>query len=243
MFIARHADNRTGRCSKSLTEIASAFAISHDTVSRYLLTLEKFGLVAREERDRGRTSVFVVLQVQKRAGRLQAGDSATKPRLDSQSVASASPPALGRTPTASPHTPTASGNKDRRLFQDSLKTKPTPSLAKVDPRFTPIKEFVKRCCEHAGVPFVWDASEAANLNRWLKAAPDHPLESCLELVRERFRSAREPGERPRKWIGDLGRFTGGRAAHGHTKRTRIQDSLESIRRSAGITLTDLGSKG
>jgi hypothetical protein len=100
------------------------------------------------------------------------------------------------------------------LIPDSLNTdssiaaQPKPAT---DSRFHPIREHVKRCCEHAKVPFVWDGGEGSHLSKWLKAAPAsaYPLEVCIELVKNRFRLAREPGERPRKWIGDLGKFAGG----------------------------------
>jgi hypothetical protein len=98
--------------------------------------------------------------------------------------------------------------------------------AATDSRFQPIKKHVEKCCKHVNVPFVWEASEATHLSKWLKAAPNVPLETCIEYVKNRFRLAREPGERPRKWIGDLGKFaTQQVSTHGQvTKAQRNEDS-------------------
>ena len=126
------------------------------------------------------------------------------------------------------------------------KSKPASRSAKPrDPRFEPIREHIEKCCKHAGVPFVWDASEATHLSNWLKATPNiiAPVETCIEYVKNRFRLAREPGERPRKWIGDLGKFAG--ATNGTNQptssvgkhqavRDHNAEAAASLRRSFGI---------
>jgi hypothetical protein len=102
------------------------------------------------------------------------------------------------------------GQRNKEYKNTSKKeSKKTPS-AKADERFTPVQEFIKRCCEHAKVPLVWDGAEGKQLSAWLKAAPTVPLEEVKELVRNRFRSRDDPpGRRPCKWIPYLGDYASG----------------------------------
>jgi hypothetical protein len=111
-----------------------------------------------------------------------------------------------------------------------------------DPRFAPIRQHIEKCCKHAKVPFVWDASEAKHLSDWLKATPNiiAPVETCIEYVKNRFRLAREPGERPRKWIGDLGKFATGQSNHGTNQQrqtgavnSKFERNLKAFREATG----------
>lgn len=125
------------------------------------------------------------------------------------------------------------------------------SQAKADVRFPPVKEFVEKCCEHAKVPFTWDGSESSHLSRWLKANPTLDADSVIALVRARFRSGAPPGERPRKWIGDLGKFAteNRNGNHGNSKqddrtiksRAAITNVLGDIARRDG-QLPQVGSE-
>jgi hypothetical protein len=112
--------------------------------------------------------------------------------------------------------------------------------AATDPRFKPIKKHIEKCCDYAGVPFVWDGSEGMHLSRWLKASPQVSLETCIEYVKNRFRLAREPGERPRKWIGDLGKFaTQGSNHAGHSKaQQRTAGNVRNIAEGLGLVPSD-----
>jgi uncharacterized protein YdaU (DUF1376 family) len=115
--------------------------------------------------------------------------------------------------------------------QTKPKDKTSSPPAKRDPRFEPIRGHIEKCCTHAKVPFVWDASEAKHLSDWLKATPNviAPIETCIEFVKNRFRLAREPGERPRKWIGDLGKFATGQSNHGTNKPGTFATKQQTIR--------------
>src|SRR5882724_3326968 len=100
MYICRWAGNTDGRCTRSQREIASAFAISTDTVGRAVQKLIEAKLIAKHD-EPGRPSEFIVLEVAKRSPRPAAHRGIHLP------------PAEERPPlTAVPLPPTAERNKE-----------------------------------------------------------------------------------------------------------------------------------
>jgi DNA-binding MarR family transcriptional regulator len=65
MYLGRHADNKTGRCTKRQADIAAAFGCSTDTVQRHTAKLVEAGLIAIKEGAIGKTFTYVLLQVHK----------------------------------------------------------------------------------------------------------------------------------------------------------------------------------
>jgi biotin operon repressor len=131
--MGRHASNVSGRCSKSQREIAATFGISHDTVQRYVAKLEDCGLIKRQVVP-GKESVYVLLAVEKKRS-----DSLSEKGTDLPLTASSNhsgkgtPIALTPTPSAATPTPRAARNKEVRLIQDSIKTKPSGAVAPATP--------------------------------------------------------------------------------------------------------------
>jgi DNA-binding transcriptional regulator YhcF (GntR family) len=99
---------------------------------------------------------------------------------------------------------------------------PSRPSAVADSRHTEVKKFIKRCCEHAKVPFTWSSSEGKILSEWLIGNPDLSAGQVIELVRARFRSKDPPGDRPRIWIGNLGRYATERVNGTATKAQQRQ---------------------
>lgn len=64
MFLARHAGNRSGKCTRSQQEIASAFGISRDTVNRHIPILVDTGLVVVIE-SAGQPSEYILAEIEK----------------------------------------------------------------------------------------------------------------------------------------------------------------------------------
>jgi uncharacterized protein YdaU (DUF1376 family) len=82
-----------------------------------------------------------------------------------------------------------------------------PARAASDVRFDRVKKFVKKCCEFKHVPFIWDVSEGKQLKSFLDSAGrDMSVEAVCSLVRNRFNSREPPGDRPRIWLSNLGRY-------------------------------------
>jgi hypothetical protein len=87
------------------------------------------------------------------------------------------------------------------------KEKQNTARAASDVRFDRVKKFVKKCCEFKHVPFVWDVSEGKQLKSFLDSAGrDMSVEAVCSLVRNRFNSREPPGDRPRIWLSNLGRY-------------------------------------
>lgn len=128
------------------------------------------------------------------------------------------------------------------IRQTKPKSKPSRVNAS-DPRHTPVKEFVKKCCEFKKVPFTWEGGEASALASFLKGNPEMHEDQLMELVRRRFNSKDPPGDRPRIWIGNLGRYATENGNHGNAKPNRLNESFDSIKRSAGIKFTGIGGDG
>jgi hypothetical protein len=135
MYLGRHSNNQTGRCTKSLAEIAAAFKTSTDTVYRAIKKLMAHSLVAKYEVV-GKASVYVLIEVPKKSTPT-AHSGEYPPRTAATPTANSGdhPPRTAATPTANsgdhlPHTAvtppliavtpphTAVPNKEVRLFQD-----------------------------------------------------------------------------------------------------------------------------
>jgi uncharacterized protein YdaU (DUF1376 family) len=94
-------------------------------------------------------------------------------------------------------------------LKSQVKTKASARSARSadsDVRHTPTKLFIEKCCKFRKVPFLWSAAEAKQLKDFLQSAPGLSLEAICDLVRNRFNSREPPGDRPRKWLSNLGKY-------------------------------------
>ena len=100
----------------------------------------------------------------------------------------------------------STGYSDSDPESDSNK-KQKPARVASDVRFPQVKDFIEKCCDFRKVPFIWDASEGRQLKSFLQSAgKDMTVETITSLVRNRFNSREPPGDRPRIWLSNLGRY-------------------------------------
>jgi DNA-binding MarR family transcriptional regulator len=126
MALARHANNSTGKCTKTHGDIARIFGVSNDTVQRAIAKLMELNLITREDRP-GYASSYILLEVPKERyvpkGQkelpIPSADSGTPLRSERipPTPTAVTLPLLADTPTL-----TADANKEERLIQDSFKT-------------------------------------------------------------------------------------------------------------------------
>jgi hypothetical protein len=82
--------------------------------------------------------------------------------------------------------------------------KPSRDKREGDPRHSEFKAEIERYANQKGVLFVWDASEAKQLDLLLKSAPQLKLEGFQRCLLHRARSPGTPhGERPRAWLPNI----------------------------------------
>ncbi|MDP9267283.1 MAG: helix-turn-helix domain-containing protein [Acidobacteriota bacterium] len=211
MFMGRHASNVSGRCSKSQREIAATFGISHDTVQRYVTKLEGCGLIKRQVVP-GKESVYVLLAVGKKK---QSSESTDLPLTASSNRSEKSTPtACTPTPTACTPTPTAYSNKEVRLIQDSIKTKPSSAvaLAAVDSRHGPVRDYIREqhsAALHMAIDVVpWDGRAAKALAKWLASNPKVTVEQVRTMVGYHYESSARLGMLFHQWVPELMRYWG-----------------------------------
>ncbi|HZT72114.1 MAG TPA: replication protein [Terriglobales bacterium] len=116
------------------------------------------------------------------------------------------------------------------------KTKPV-----ADPRHAPIRAAIADAYAQAnsGAKIPWDASEAQQLDRWLRANPSVTLPAALAMVQARFASDVNHAERPRRWLANLADYRGGALdKYRQPKATaapRPTEYLRPQRRQGGLT--------
>lgn len=124
---------------------------------------------------------------------------------------------------------------NHRLSQISdtkINTKPKPLARDArDDRFTPVKEFIEQCCARYKVPFIWDGSEGKQLNSFLQSAgKGMSIRDVCILVKNRFNSREAPGDRPRLWLSNLGRYATEQRNGKQTSAERNQQStVDAVR--------------
>jgi DNA-binding MarR family transcriptional regulator len=190
MALGRHADNRSGKCTKSQSDIAKIFGISSDTVQRAIQKLIDLGLLAKEYNPGGACE-YILLEVDKQRivprGQNDLPLTAVPPAAHSGThlpLTAAPLPLTAAPPTAHSGTPTAhSGTPIRK--QDSLQnfsqnssqsaTSAKASLnGKVDPRFEQLK---------LSICFWYRTAFEVGSCPWTKR-DDRALKSFLEVLPE-----------------------------------------------------------
>jgi hypothetical protein len=129
--------------------------------------------------------------------------------------------------------------------------KPKPSAREArDDRFSRVKDFIQRCCTFKQVPFIWDASEGKQLKSFLQSAgKETSVEAVCSLIRNRFNSKEPPGDRPRIWLSNLGRYAtvngnGKQQTYAERNEQSIIDAVKtSIARDADVHQEGIGASG
>jgi hypothetical protein len=86
-----------------------------------------------------------------------------------------------------------------------------PSLSEpVDPRYAVIRELIQQShLKKFRVKCRWDRSEGKAMYCLLSSNPSWSVEEIEQMVRNRFSSDDIAADRPRRWLGDLGRYAAG----------------------------------
>lgn len=236
MYICRYAGNGDGRCYKTQAEIAAAFSISVDTVSRAVHRLIEVGLLAKEDVP-GKPSVYIVLEVPKRTANSGTHLPPKTVAPNANSGNHLPPTADGIPLIADTLPPTAARNKEERLstrlIQDlnlgneasslpdnlslpidlpPIELEPiNPKQKPQDPRFPEVCDAIRKCWPK-GEAFKCDITpaDAGAINRMLAAKHDWKAEELAVCVVARFMSASvNPTESAKAWISAVTDYQSG----------------------------------
>jgi len=194
VYLADRADE-SGECWPGAAAICKATRLDRRTLFRALKRLCADGIVERYAGQR-KSNVYRI-----NIDRLSSGDMPLG--ADCPKGSGALPLLVG-----------AYDPQSRGVAPPDLPKKPQKATVKpqapADPRHGEVRALIQQACEVNEVPFVWDGSEAKVLGDWLKANPRLEVKDITKLIHCRFRSEGIAlGERPRRWIADLGQYAEG----------------------------------
>lgn len=219
----------------SLGQLARATGGSRYWTSCTVQRLEAAGLVRRRRTLRGRLpavcySLNLDCDPAQLVHSLDQSTGETSPLEPRKLVHSVDPPNIKiQTNSGSPKNGSPAGRAARS------KSKPQP-----DPRHAPIRAAIADAYAQAnsGAKLPWDASEAQQLDRWLRANPSVTLPAALAMVGARFGSDANHAERPRAWLSGLNRYSNGPLdRYGQPEATaapRPTEYLRPERRKGGL---------
>jgi GntR family transcriptional regulator len=193
--------NDEAQCWPSVDTIARYTKQSRRAVFRSLKTLERDRVLQRSTRNTrsGKKSNLYKICIDKLGG--------SRP-LVTQSHRARDTKAL-RLVTSGHPTGDSAAPESIKKPQPETQEKKTRVTAK-EPRHAEVRNVIREACEKNQVPFIWDHREDKVLADWLRATPRLALEEITKLIHHRFRTDGIPlGERPWRWIADLGRYAEG----------------------------------
>jgi hypothetical protein len=198
--LANHCDDNGRSCFPSIARIAQMSRRSARTVVRVIAALEAGGWIAVERGvGRGVISQYTIHVAKLKRCQGVTFSEAEKVTLAQQKVTLTTE--KGDIDDNPPHPPLGvtvkepSGNPSAGMRQ----------RRDADPRHAPFKAAIENYwdAKNPAVPMPWGASEAGALGQFLRDLPELELETFVGLLRGRFRSGVNHGDRPRAWIGSL----------------------------------------
>lgn len=180
-----HANRQQGMTTFILAEtLANELDMGESTVRRELTKLSTMGLITKTRRF-GRSSVYRVISSFRYnvadVPLLDSGCSAIRERYNHKNLTKRTEPFF----LASPE------NKEPTLHEQ-------------------VKQYIHKTSQkYCNSPATWDGSEAKILKSTIAANPTWELTTFERLIDNRYASDGSNGQRPRTWLGDLGKYMSG----------------------------------
>jgi hypothetical protein len=215
LALADRHNTETGRCDPSVSRIAKDCGMSTRSVQNSIKSLQTTGLLIptpRKVQDKNLSNLYTlhlyvnpeVVQDVHGAGRavvqeVHQGGAADAPGV----VQDVHQTGAGRAPEPVIELVIEPGREPKDFAKPKAsRNKAVKQLSFSDSRFTPFREAFGKYYQHkVGAPAPWEAKEATQLSRWLKANPTITLEQWQTLLQHRNKSPVNHATPLSSWIG------------------------------------------